>query len=308
MSLSDAVPPAFTAPPSGGLLASVVDGRRAAVFAAEDRGGGVATVSLMVDGVLVGEQIADPNANDCRTPYTAPVPCPLVTKGSIEFDTTSIANGVHQLSLAVTDSGGNRTVSTPVAVTVRNPGAANGAHASRFARLDAWFETRSSRHRNAATLSFGRTRAIVGTLVDESGAPVSDAVLDISAAASRPGSSTRSLGQVATDAAGRFRNLPRSGSSRKLTLSYRAFHLDSAPSANATVTMSVRAGVTLERASSASERAREHPVQRQVARRPGPCRHVSGDLRARWREEPHSGHDGSCECEGAVSLPVSLPQ
>jgi hypothetical protein len=257
MSLSDAFPPAFTAPPSGGLLASVVDGRRAVAFAAEDRGGGVATVSLMVDGVLVGEQTADPNANDCRMPYTAPVPCPLVTKGSIEFDTTSIANGVHQLSLAVTDAGGNRTVSAPVAVTVRNPGAANGAHASRFARLAAWFETRSSRHRSAATLRFGQTRAIVGTLVDESGAPISDAVLDISATASRPGSSTRSLGQVATDAAGSFRYLPRSGSSRKVTIGYRAFHLDTAASAIATLNVSVRAGVTLSvRPRRASSRGR----------------------------------------------------
>jgi hypothetical protein len=245
MTLSDPYPPAFTTPPSGGLVEGSIDGRRTASFVVDDRGGGVASVSVVVDGVLIAEQPADPNAVDCRTPYTAPVPCPLATKGSIEFDTTSIGNGSHQIALAVTDAAGNRTTSTPVTVTVRNPGAPNGAHASRFARLDAWFATRGSRHRTAATTSYGRTRAIVGQLVDENATPVSDAVLDIVSAAARPGASTRTIGQIATDANGRFRFLPRSGTSRKLTVRYRAFHLDDAPSAAATLTLSVRAGVTL---------------------------------------------------------------
>jgi len=81
--------------------------------------------------------------------------------------------------------------------------------------------------------------------VDENATPVSDAVLDIVSAAARPGASTRTIGQIATDANGRFRFLPRSGTSRKLTVRYRAFHLDDAPSAAATLTLSVRAGVTL---------------------------------------------------------------
>ena len=247
IAIQDSLAPVFTSAPAGALLdtSGPIDGRRAASFVAEDHGGGVATVAVVVDGVIAAEQEADPSARDCRRPYLAPVPCPLFTKGVIDFDTTSIANGPHQIALAVTDAAGNRTTSTPVAVVVRNPGAPNGAHASRFARLDAWFETRGSRHRTAATTSYGHTRAIVGQLVDENGTPVSDAVLEIVATAARPGASTRAIGQIATDAHGRFRFLPSSGTSRKLTVQYRAFHLDDAPSAAATLTLSVRAGVTL---------------------------------------------------------------
>jgi hypothetical protein len=40
-------------------------------------------------------------------------------------------------------------------------------------------------------------------------------------------------------------DLPRSGSSRRFTIGYKAFHLDDAPSAATTVGMSVRAGLTL---------------------------------------------------------------
>jgi hypothetical protein len=246
VSVQDSTPPAFVSAPSGALFDSApIEGSRVVTFAAEDRGGGLATASVIVDGRIVGEQPADPNAADCHQPYLAPVPCPLTAIGSIELDTTSIANGPHQLSLALTDAGGNRTESTPVTVTVRNPGAANGAHASRFARLEAWFETRSSRHRTSATVRYGRTRAIVGRLIDEAGAPISDATLDIAATAARPGATTRALGQVATDADGAFRYLPRSGSSRHLVIGYRAFHLDEAPAALATVGLNVRAGVVL---------------------------------------------------------------
>jgi hypothetical protein len=247
IALSDSSAPAFREAPSGALLdgAGPIEGRQAASFAAEDRGGGLATVSVVVDGQVVGEQPADINSADCRQPYLRPVPCPLVAKGTVELDTAAVANGVHQIALAIKDAGGNCTLSEPVAVTVRNPGAPNGGHASRFARLEAWFQTKSTRHRTAATVSYGRTRAITGRLSDENGVPISDAVLDISATTGRPGSTVKPLGQVATDAKGRFRYLPRSGSSRKLTVGYRAFHLDDAASASTTMSLNVRAGVTL---------------------------------------------------------------
>jgi hypothetical protein len=247
IAIQDALEPVFSVAPSGALLdmANPVDGRRAASYVAEDRGGGIATVAVVVDGVIATEQEADPSAADCKQPYRTPVPCPLFAKGTIDFDTTSIANGAHQVALAVSDAAGNRTTSAPVTITVRNPGAANGARASRFAHLEAWFETKGSKHRAAATVGYGRTRAVVGRLTDESGAPISDAVLDLTATAARPGASIRALGQIATDRDGRFRFLPRSGSSRRLTIGYRAFHLDEAPSATATLGLQVRAGLTL---------------------------------------------------------------
>src|SRR6201999_3501636 len=48
-----------------------------------------------------------------------------------------------------------------------------------------------------------------------------------------------------TDSAGRFRYLPRAGTSRQMIVSYRAFALDASPSVRATLSVQVRAGVTL---------------------------------------------------------------
>lgn len=247
VTLSDPHEPAFAVPPAGDLLVSQIplEGMRTAFFAAEDRGGGLASVGIMVDGRLTGEQPVDPRSKDCRRPYTTPVPCPLSAQGTIRFDTTQIANGVHEIALVLTDAAGNRTLSPPATVSVHNPGAANGARASRFARLQAWIESRSRRRGSSAVVPFRQTRAVAGRLTDESGAPVSGAVLDLTTAALRRGSRTRVLGQVSTDSDGRFRYVLRPGSSRSVTVGYRAFHLDKAPSATATVKLHVRAGISL---------------------------------------------------------------
>jgi hypothetical protein len=82
-------------------------------------------------------------------------------------------------------------------------------------------------------------------LTDESGAPIPDAVLTLTATAQRPSSSTRLLGQVTTNAQGGFRYPVPAGSSRRLNVDYRAFALDTAPSATASLVLSTRAGVTL---------------------------------------------------------------
>ena len=237
MTLSDPYPPSLKSLPSGALFDgdSPVEGHLAALFTAEDRGGGIATVAVVVDGVIVGEQGADPNALDCPTPYVAPVPCPLTTSGSIEFDTTrSPTAHIRSHSRSPMREEIER-LSAPVTVAVRNPGAANGAHASRFARLDAWFETRSKR--DAGRL---RPRVMAGLERSSAGWPTRTACRSVMpywtsrrslrAQDRRPAHSVRSRRTRRASSA----TCRGSGSSRRLTVGYRAFHLDDASSATAT--------------------------------------------------------------------------
>jgi hypothetical protein len=247
ISLRDREPPTFTTPPNGTLFEGVatLEGSRTASFTAEDRGGGLLAAAISVDGHLLNDQHLAPDDADCQPPYTAPVPCPLKSRGTLDLDTTALANGPHAIAIALTDAAGNRTLSPAVGVIVHNPGLPNGTRASWFARLDAWFEGGGRRHRAVTTASYGRSPGLTGVVLDEHGHPIAGSTLDVSVATSRAGAVPKPLPPVITDGHGRFHYLPRTGASREFTLSYRAFGFDDAPSATAKLTLRVRAWVTL---------------------------------------------------------------
>jgi hypothetical protein len=244
--LTDLLAPTFSVAPSGSLLQSPAEGDRLVTFHAEDHGSGIASVALSVDGHLLEDQPADPAWPTCSPPYHVTVPCPRAIDRTLILDTTRFPNGPHQVRVVIVDAAGNRTLSDPVTVEFHNPGLPNGAGASRFAKLDAWFDTRGAKHRTTAVLAYGHTRAVAGRLTDERGAPIAGAKLDLTNTAARSGARARPIGQIATDSKGRFRYLPRAGTSREILVSYRAFALDDSPSASAAVTVQVRAGVTLK--------------------------------------------------------------
>ena len=80
------------------------------------------------------------------------------------FDTTTVSNGRHSVQVALTDVAGNRTLSAPVDVEVRNRGVPNGVGASQFATVEAWFASRRSVRRTTSVVRYGKTRTIVGRL------------------------------------------------------------------------------------------------------------------------------------------------
>ena len=92
--LSDTSPPRFTREPTGFMPTRGVsaDGERPITFAAEDRGGGIATVGFVVDGQLTQELSSQPVPSTCRRPYVTSTPCPLVLERTLAFDTTQISN------------------------------------------------------------------------------------------------------------------------------------------------------------------------------------------------------------------------
>lgn len=127
--LEDVVPPIAT-PTGGGLTANTpVRGTAALTFHATDQGGGVYRAALAVDGDEVARRTVDGSSVTCADPVPAngdpyefgsPQPCPLATNGSIAFDTASLKDGRHQVTVTVEDAAGNADVAFDGTVQTHN--------------------------------------------------------------------------------------------------------------------------------------------------------------------------------------------
>jgi hypothetical protein len=246
IALADSKEPEFASPPSGALATGggPIGGVQVVRFSAADRGGGIQTMGILVDGEPKSAQPVDPADPKCKPPYLDTVPCPLKVEPTLAVDTTLLANGTHSLRLFVRDVAGNQAQTDPVSVVIRNGGQPNGVNATGAAKLQAWFKSNQA-HRATATVAFNARRTVEGRVTTSDGRPIGAAVLQATAQATRPGSGVRSLGNIVTDAKGRFRFVLPSGSSREVHLGYRANTLDEQEAAGVTLSLNVRAGVRL---------------------------------------------------------------
>ena len=245
LGLIDQAAPELTTPLKGTLLdpGTLHEGERWVEFSASDRGGGIASVGLLVDGHVAVERPAEPGDTRCRTPYIVRVPCPMTATVTVHFDTAALANGSHVVQAFAADVSGNRATSAPFSISTRNAALANGATASRAARLTASVTTVAGTPIRRA-VSYGRSAVIRGTLSNLAGIPIAGAQLDVLTRSSRPGAAQRTR-VVTTDAMGRFAYRLPTGPSRVVDVAYRAFSLDDGYSATATATLRVRAAIKL---------------------------------------------------------------
>jgi hypothetical protein len=101
--VNDVHPPEFTEPVSG----SLVDPRSTAavrhlVFSVSDRGSGVRSAVLEIDGqILQTSQLGDAA---CVPPYGTFTPCPSTASGDFAIDTTALRPGPHSGRLLVSDA------------------------------------------------------------------------------------------------------------------------------------------------------------------------------------------------------------
>ena len=226
---------------------ALLDGIQAVQLSARDAGGGVERLSVVIDGNIAMEQPLVDIAPSCRAPYTKVVPCAASITRTLAFDTATVPNGAHSVQIAAYDAAGNRTLSPAVAVTVLNGSHPNGAGATRQARVVAKIITRKGRvAQERASVDFGTRRTIRGRLTDAGGNPIASARLEVTGQPLRRGGKIRREGTVSTNAKGRFMFRARRGPSRILRIGYRAFSLDAAPSAVASLTLNVRAGIRLK--------------------------------------------------------------
>jgi hypothetical protein len=255
---------------SAGPSASNVDGELASApalsgtshvtFDASDPGAGVWEVRFSVDGKLVQSTVPNENGGRCRnvgqTTDGLPAflylqPCLPSESVGVGLDTTGLSNGSHQLVVSVVDAAGNAApvvereidVQNPVPAIPASPGPPNGTNASSQATLTArWASTTKA----YLTSAWGKAETITGRLTAPGGVPIAGALIDATATPDYMGAKPLAIASPKTGSDGRFTlALPRGESSEKLLFSYRAHIGDAQPVATRTLTLSVRAGVSL---------------------------------------------------------------
>jgi hypothetical protein len=253
-----------TASNVGGELASAqtVSGTSNLTFAAHDAGSGVYQAVFSVDGRVVQSTVVDEDGGSCRNvgettdglpAFLSLQPCPASVNADVGLDTTAISNGTHQLVVSVTDAAGNAVKVLERTITVDNQppqggssaaggGAPNGTHASAQATLAVGWKGVKGRRLSSG---FGHAHTIVGQLKGAGGVPIEGAKIGVLATPAYVGAKTAAMASPVTGREGRFTVLlPAGVSSRTLRLSY-SYTVGGQPVATGTLTVSVRAGVSL---------------------------------------------------------------
>jgi hypothetical protein len=237
--------------------ASTVSGTSDVAFDASDPGAGVWEATFNVDGKIVQSTVPDEDGGRCRdvgqttddlAAFLYLQPCPPSESVDVPFDTTAVSNGVHHLIVSVIDAAGNSAPVLDREIDVNNPLPAhpeppNGTNASSKAILTVrWASTRKEH----LTSGWGREETITGRLTAPGGVPIAGALINAIATSDYSGAIASPIASPKTAPDGRFElRLPRGESSRTLTFAYRAHSGDALPVATRTLTLGVRAGVTL---------------------------------------------------------------
>jgi len=249
-----------SAPPSAsnvsGELASAatVSGTSDVAFSASDPASGVYEAVFSVDGEVVQSTVVDEDGGRCRNvgqttdglaAFLYVQPCPASVNADVGFDTTRVSNGEHHLVVSVIDAAGNAATVLDRNVTIDNPppvGGPNGTNASAHATLSVgWTATRGAR----LVSGYGHAQTVAGRLTGAGGVPIAAAQVNVLATPDYAGARTAALASVLTDADGRFAlRVPAGSSSRTLRFQYSAA-VGAPPVATRTLTLSVRAGVSL---------------------------------------------------------------
>jgi hypothetical protein len=243
----------------GGELASApaVSGMSDVTLDASDPGAGVWEVTFSVDGKLVQSTVPNENGGRCRNvgqttdglaAFLYLQPCPPSESVDVGLDTTRLSNGAHHLVVSVLDAAGNAAPVVDREINVDNPvppipPQPNGTNASSQATLTTRWASTTKAH---LTSAWGKAEAITGRLTAPGGVPIAGALIDATATPNYTGAKPLAIASPKTGSDGRFTlTLPRGESSEKLLFSYRAHIGDAQPVATRTLTLSVRAGVSL---------------------------------------------------------------
>lgn len=220
VTISDVTAPAATAS---------VAGDDAVIVSGADRGGGVAALTLSLDGGP-----AQTLTTGCAAPYTSAQPCPQVADRAFAI---TAPDGAHSASGTVVDAAGNATAWGPLAITI----ARGGTTTTVPAPLNVASASQEVIKLARATLVHapGTKTKLEGTLKTAAGVAMAGARLTVSSFdLGADDAVPRSLGSVTTGAGGAFSiTLARDGAQRVT--------VTSAGGATATATVRSDLAVTL---------------------------------------------------------------
>lgn len=226
--LDDNSPPEIVQPPADGLFdtSQPLRGTQSARFSARDVGGGLYRAWLVVDGVASAAQAISTQPS-CAEPFTAAVPCPLSADSEVAFDTTTMSDGLHTVSLVISDATAtNQAVYGPVQVRFENFPASGRLDGSAAERPNPTAQARARLAgigRSAKKFRWqgsDKTSVALGRLLDENGKAIVGAPLQVFSVVDVPGAKETQMGDVATDAHGAFRFVVPKGPSRRITVRY----------------------------------------------------------------------------------------
>jgi hypothetical protein len=240
---------------SGALAtAPTVSGTSDISFSASDPGSGIYEVVFTIDGKVVQRGVVNEEGGRCRNMSQATdglpaflylQPCPASVNAVVGFDTAEVSNGTHSLVVSVTDAAGNSVTVLERMVTVNNPppaGGPNGTNASVQATMAlAWKGSKKAR----LTTGYGHGETIVGRLTGPGGAPIAGAKIDLLATPTYAGARVAAMASPITGPEGNFTvRIPAGVSSQSLRFEYSST-MGSSPAVTKTLTLMVRAGLTL---------------------------------------------------------------
>ncbi|MDQ3587697.1 MAG: carboxypeptidase-like regulatory domain-containing protein [Actinomycetota bacterium] len=180
-----------------------------------DRGSGLRTVAVEIDGHIVVEQRFQASSSRCQEPYTRPQPCALGGSHGLRLDTRRLADGAHRTRVLLRDAAGNTRASRFYSIAVNNGGASCPYGSG--PKLKVGFGRR--RTRGSITIRAQRRALLSGRLLSQNGPPVAGAAVRVLTQGA--GSSEwRQVALPATNRTGRFRvRLPK-GPSRRVRVTY----------------------------------------------------------------------------------------
>ena len=159
----------------------------------------------------------------------------------------------------------------------------NGTNATTRARLVA----RLAHGQATRRIRYGSSATVTGTLTDEAGTPISGASLVVLQRIRMSGASPAPVATVTTNSRGTFTYQAPKGPSRELSFGYRAFAADRDFASTTTVTVLVRASVSLKATPSSLRNGRVLRFTGQVRGRPhartGPLVDLQVVVHGRWR-------------------------
>lgn len=234
----------------GGTLAGI----ESLSYNAAEGSSGVRLVQLRVDGNVVAQK---DYVASC--PYTDFLACPPSVSDTISWNTASVADGDHSLSLIVESAAQNTSVIYDGTIHLHNAASTSSLGAlpgpGTGSGLTATGTPNGTSATDAAQLRLGTSHTIyrpfphralrlAGRLLSAQGQPIAGASLDVIQQLS--GSSGPELvGHARTRSDGSFEAAVPPGRSRTIEFAYRAFSGDGAYAAQAKVTEAVGAGVAL---------------------------------------------------------------
>lgn len=127
--LSQTESPAVSAVAGSLAESPTVSGTSDVAFEASDSGSGVYEVVFKVDGSVVSTVVPEADGGRCHDvggttdglpAFLYTQPCPAALSVDLPFDTTTLANGTHDLLVSVLDAAGNATTVLDRKITVAN--------------------------------------------------------------------------------------------------------------------------------------------------------------------------------------------